>query len=115
MGYYQNGRRVTFSLFFAASIILTQLVGLYVGQEFAKFVWAVEDHAHVEAMQLVCKTSLSLEYTWQYAAFLEGVGVMICVCMDFVTPYKFQPAEGAIVVTSLFFLFGHVNGMYMNP
>jgi len=113
--YYENGRQRTFSFFFAVSIILTQLAGLYSGQEFAKVIWAFEDHTHVEVMQIPCKTSLSIEYTLVYAAFLEGVGVMIGGCMDFVTPYKLQPAEGAFVVTTLFFLFGHVNGMYMNP
>merc|ERR1711973_454797 len=40
---------------------------------------------------------------------------MIGGIFDYLTPKKYQPAEGALFVTSVFFMFGHVNGMYMNP
>jgi len=113
--YYNNGRRRTFSLLFAISIIATQIIGLIVGQEFAKLVWTLEDDHHVDATKEICQTSLSPEYTIMYAALLEGIGTMIGGILDHVTPLKFAAAEGAFVVTSLFFMFGHVNGMYMNP
>jgi len=113
--FYNNNRHVTFSLAFAFTIIVTQIAGLIVGQELSKWVWMLEDEVHVEAMREVCRTSLSPEYTVLYAAMLEGVGTLIGGILDHVTPPKYQAAEGAFIVTSLFFMFGHVNGMYMNP
>ena len=113
--YYSNKRQRSFSVAQVIGILITQIVAMIAGQQFAKFMWQFEDHVHVARLQDVCMTTLSPSFSWQYAAVFEGLGVFLCVVIDFFTPYKAKPVVRSIATLTLLWNFGYVSGLWMNP
>ena len=113
--YYKNGKKICFSLFFIASIIITQFVALYAGQHFAWSIWTLEDRIHVEALHAVCNSPMSPYYPWYLLALCEAVGVVILMCLDAVTPPLLKVVSGATAYMTLYFFLSHISGCYFSP
>lgn len=111
--YYRDGRRIKFSLFFVATIVITQFVALFCAQKLAKFIWSFEDESHVDALQWTCTTALS--YPWKTAALYEAFGVLIGTSVDLITPKSMKETIGALVTMMLYFFFTHISGSFLNP
>jgi len=113
--YYRNGKQMRFSLFFAASIIITQFAGLVAGQHLARWVWAFEDEVHVSAMQIGCATAMSSVYPWYYVALCEAFGVLVGVFVSAFLPAALKPAGMAFLTMTMYFFLTHVSGTFFNP
>lgn len=113
--YYRDGRRIRFSMFFAASIVVTQFVALIASQKLALMIWAFEDESHVDAMQVACTTSMSLTHPWYHVAMYEAFGVVVGSIIDLSTPDKLKEITGAFVTMSLYVGLTHISGSFFNP
>jgi len=113
--YYDNGRRIRFSLFFAASIIVTQFAALYYGQLLARAIWAFEDQIHVDGVNVACTSAMSSSYSLLHIALLEGLGTLLGVFVNALTPPPLKEASGAFLTMTLYFFFTHISGSFFNP
>jgi len=114
--YYRNGKQIRFSLFFAATIIITQFVGLVSGQHLARWIWAFEDHVHVNAAaQIGCASAMSSSYAWYYVALCEAFGVLIAVFVSAFTPAALKEGCMAFLTMTMYFFLTHVSGSFFNP
>lgn len=115
--YYNNGRKLTLSLYFIGITIFFQIAGMVLGQYLAKFFWAFEAFdsvTHTHELHMACRTAMSLSHPVPFVAFVELLGTLTMCLGAYFVPSKFAPFVVTTVAMINFYFFAHISGSFYN-
>jgi len=115
--YYDNGKKCTLPILHIIFNVLSQIGGMVLGQCLARYFWsfdAFDSHSHTQALDIACRTAISVDHSFAWHAFAEFLGPFTMCLAAYFVKSELVPFVVTTVAFINFYFFAHISGSFYN-